>query len=38
MNINFVEGFKIDNDVKNSSYFNILDEFEFLKVIIFDIV
>lgn len=38
MNINFLEGFKIDNEVKNSCYFNILDKFEFLKVIIIDIV
>lgn len=38
MNINSVEGFKTDNDVKNSSYFNTLDESELLKVIIPDTV
>lgn len=34
MNINSVEGFKTDNEVKNSSYLNTLDKSKLLKVII----
>lgn len=37
MNINSVEGFKTDNEVKNSSYLT-LDKSELLKVIITDTV
>lgn len=38
MNINSLEGFKTDNEVKNSSYLNTLDKSELLKVIITDTV
>lgn len=38
MNMNSVEGFNTDNEVKNSSYLNTLDKSELLKVIITDVV
>lgn len=38
MNINSVEGFITDNEVKNSSYLNTLDKSKLLKVIITDTV
>lgn len=38
MNMNSVEGFNTDNEVKNSSYLNTLDKSELLKVTITDVV
>lgn len=38
MNINSVEGFNTDNEVKNSSYLITLDKSEILQVIITDVV